>query len=113
MLDQLAPRIVLLTAPNSEVAERLASSLVAARLAACVSRVPGLISTYRWEGEVKEDSEFLLLIKTTNGQLTALEAAVNAQHPYEVPELIALEPSSVSAPYLSWLQAAVAEVEKA
>ena len=113
MSDQLASRLVLLTAPSAEVAELLASSFVAARLAACVSRIPGLISTYRWEGEVKEDSEVLLLIKTTAGQLDALEAAVNAQHPYEVPEFIALDPTRVSAPYLSWLQAAVAEAEEA
>ena len=113
MSDHSAPRVVLLTAPSAEVAELLASSFVTARLAACVSRLPGLISTYRWEGEVKNDAEVLLIIKTTAGQLDALEEAVNAQHPYEVPELIALDPAKVSAPYLSWLQAAVAEVKEA
>lgn len=105
------PRVVLVTAPDDEVAERLARSFVSAGLAACVNRVPGLLSTYRWEGEVTEDAEVLLVIKTTAGRLGQLEAAVAAEHPYETPEFVALEPAQVSASYLAWLQASVAEGE--
>ena len=105
------PRVVLMTAPDDEVAERLARSFVSRGLAACVNRVSGVTSTYRWEGEVIEDAEVLLLVKTTAGQLGALEMAVHAEHPYDVPEFVALEPASVGASYLAWLQASVAEGE--
>jgi len=103
------PRIVLVTAPDDVVAERLARSLVTQGLAACVNRVPGVVSTYRWEGEVNEDAEVLLIIKTTLGRLAALEGAIGAEHPYETPEFVALEPGHISAPYLQWLQASVSE----
>ena len=106
------PRVVLVTAPDDEVAGRLARSFVSSGLAACVSRIPGVSSTYRWEGEVTEDAEVLLLIKTTVGQLGSLEVALHAEHPYDVPEFIALEPASVAAPYLAWLQSSVAEGER-
>ena len=105
------PRVVLMTAPDDEVAERLARSFVSRGLAACVNRVPGVTSTYRWKGEVTEDAEVLLLIKTTAGQLGALETAVHAEHPYDVPEFVALEPAAVGAPYLAWLQSSVQEGE--
>ena len=107
MSDSLDPRVVLVTAPDEVVAERLARSLVTARLAACVNRVPGVVSTYRWEGVVEEGAEVLLIIKTTAQELSALEAAVSAEHPYETPEFVALDPAHVSAPYLDWLRASV------
>ena len=107
MSDSLDPRVVLVTAPDEVVAERLARSLVAARLAACVNRVPGVVSTYRWEGAVEEGAEVLLIIKTTEQELSALEAAVIAEHPYETPEFVVLHPGHVSAPYLGWLRASV------
>lgn len=107
MSDSLAPRLVLVTAPDEVVAERLARSLVTARLAACVNRVPGVVSTYRWEGVVEEGAEVLLMIKTTEQMVPALEAAVAAEHPYETPEFVVLDPGYVSAPYLDWLRASV------
>jgi periplasmic divalent cation tolerance protein len=107
------PRVVLVTAPDDAIAERLARSFVSAGLAACVNRVPGVISTYRWEGEVTEDAEVLLIVKTTAGRLEALEDAVAAEHPYETPEFVALEPVLVSAPYLAWLRESVAQDEGA
>ena len=103
------PRVVFVTAPDEVVAERLARSFVSLGLAACVNRVPGVTSTYRWEGEVNEDAEVLLIIKTTAERLPELEAALNSLHPYETPEFVALEPEHVSAPYLEWLRASVRE----
>jgi len=101
------PRVVFVTVPDDVVAERLARSFVTQGLAACVNRVPGVVSTYRWEGEVNEDAEVLLIIKTTQGRLSALEEAVSTEHPYETPEFVAFEPEHVSAPYLEWLRASV------
>lgn len=98
-----APRIVLVTAPDSSVADALARSLVERRLAACVNLLPGITSVYRWKGAVETDSEVLLVLKTTAAKLPAIEATLDAEHPYDTPECVALEPASVEAGYLAWL----------
>jgi periplasmic divalent cation tolerance protein len=107
--DASVVRWVVSTAPDLERARALARALVEERLAACVSFQPGLNSVYRWKGAVEEANEVLLVIKTTAERLPELERAFARLHPYEVPELVALEPAHVAAPYLAWL---VAEVER-
>lgn len=91
--------------PDAQVADRLARTLVAERLAACVQCLSGLRSTYRWQGEVEQSDEVLLLIKTTSDRLDALVARIAELHPYELPEVIAVEAVGGSAPYLEWLSA--------
>ncbi|WP_222565754.1 divalent-cation tolerance protein CutA [Novilysobacter antarcticus] len=91
------------TCPDAASADVLARALVAERLAACVSEMPGVRSTYRWEGRVEQGNEVLLMIKTTTEQLDALTARVRALHPYELPELIAVEAVGGLAPYLDWV----------
>ena len=98
--------LVLCTAPP-DAAHDLARALVDERLAACVSLVPGLRSLYRWEGAVHDDPETQLLIKTGRGRLEALGARIRTLHPYEVPELLVLEPTGGSQAYLEWLQAQI------
>lgn len=98
-----SPRVVLTTAPDAVVARRLAHALVEARLAACVNLVPGLTSVYRWEGAVEEAQEVLCVVKTTAGRLAELEAFLEREHPYDVPECVALEPARVEPRYLGWL----------
>ncbi|KGI78771.1 divalent-cation tolerance protein CutA [Oleiagrimonas soli] len=100
-------RLLLCTCPDETAATRIARALVGERLAACVSRVPGLISTYHWEGEVQEDAEVLLLIKTTAAALAPLQARLLELHPYEVPELIALDIADGLPAYLDWLRGSV------
>ncbi|MCP5118160.1 MAG: divalent-cation tolerance protein CutA, partial [bacterium] len=70
--------------------ERLARTLVAEKLAACVNVVPGVRSFYRWEGAVQEDSELLLVAKTRAGRGEALAARVKELHPYDLPEVLEL-----------------------
>ena len=94
--------LVLVTAPP-EAADELARRLVEERLAACVNRVPGLRSVYRWEGRVEEDEEVLLLIKTPADRLEALKKRVPELHPYRVPEVLALPVADGHPPYLAWL----------
>jgi len=96
--------LLLSTCPDAETAAAIARTLVEERLAACVNRVPGLTSIYRWRGEMHEDGEVLLLIKTTGERYEALRARLVELHPYEVPELIALEITAGHAPYLNWLR---------
>lgn len=98
-----AARVVLSTVGDAGDAERIAAALVERRLAACVNLVPGVRSIYRWKGGVERDDEQLLVIKTTGEQLEALRAAIVELHPYEVPEVVALEVVGGHAPYLDWV----------
>ena len=95
--------LCLCTCPDAACADTIATALVEERLAACVSQLPGLQSVYRWEGRVERSGEVLLLIKTTHDRLPALTARVQALHPYELPELIAVEAAGGLAPYLAWV----------
>ncbi len=106
------PRLVFVTAPDLDLAGEIARALVDDRLAACASLLPGLTSIYRWGGEVHEDVEVLLLIKTCSGRLEDLERRVAELHPYEVPEIIALEPAHVEPRYLAWLQSETSETSE-
>lgn len=105
--------LLLCTCPDTESAGRIARALVQERLAACVSRVPGLTSTYRWQNEIKEDGEILLLIKSTAAAFGMLCARVQDLHPYEVPELVMLDIKDGLPDYLAWLrdQMAVSEAD--
>ena len=95
--------VVLCTCPDDAVADRIATLLVEERLAACVNRVPGIVSTYRWKDEIHRDSECLLLIKTTSERFDALRERIVALHPYELPEVIAVDIALGHAPYLAWI----------
>lgn len=101
------PIAVLIACPPGDIADTLARAIVEAGLAACVNRLPGMRSTYRWKGEVITDDEDLLLAKTTREAFAALEAFVVERHPYEVPEIVALPLVEGHAPYLAWLEASV------
>ena len=97
------PLLCLSTCPDAETAARIARALVEERLAACVNRLPGVNSTYRWQGEIHEDAEVLLLIKTTRERFDALRDRLAELHPYEVPELIAFEITDGLPAYLEWV----------
>jgi periplasmic divalent cation tolerance protein len=101
----MTARLVHISCPDGASAAALARSLVDARLAACASWLPGLQSTYRWQGAIEESGEVLLLAKTWDDRVDALVAHVRAAHPYELPEIIAVEISGGLAPYLDWLHA--------
>jgi periplasmic divalent cation tolerance protein len=94
--------VALVTAPADRAPE-LARRIVEEKLAACVNILPGVRSIYVWKGEVCDDSEALLVIKTRAALFEALRARVVALHPYEVPEVIELPILDGHAPYLKWL----------
>lgn len=91
--------------PDRASAQTIAAALVDERLAACVSRLPGVHSTYRWQGALTTDSEELLLIKTTAACLDALTVRLLQLHPYELPELIAVPVQHGHDAYLDWVRA--------
>ncbi len=93
------------TCPGLDQAERIARALVEERLAACVGLLPGLRSVYRWQGAIESADEALLLIKTAADRLDALQARLRALHPYELPEIVAVEIAAGLPPYLDWIVA--------
>jgi periplasmic divalent cation tolerance protein len=95
--------LVLTTCPHEEAARTLATLLVEEQLAACVNIVSGIRSIYRWKGRVEEGGECMLLIKTARDRYPALEQRIRASHPYELPEIVAVELATGSADYLAWI----------
>jgi periplasmic divalent cation tolerance protein len=98
--------IVYVTCPPA-AAETLAAALVEARCAACVNVLPGIRSVYRWQGAVERSDETLLLIKTDQAHYAALEQAVRAAHPYELPEIVAVNIGQGLPEYLQWINGAM------
>ncbi len=97
--------VVLTNLPDRAAAERLADSLLEKRLAACVNILAPCRSVYRWKGEVQHDEEHPMLIKTTQERYAALEAAIRAGHPYELPEIVAVRIERGLPAYLEWVAA--------
>jgi periplasmic divalent cation tolerance protein len=96
-------RIVLTNTGTEEEARKIATALVERRLAACVNIGPQVESIYRWKGKVESAREWLLLIKTSEAQFTAVRDAIRELHSYDLPECIALEITDGSPEYLKWL----------
>jgi periplasmic divalent cation tolerance protein len=96
--------IALTTVPDAAIGARIGRTLVEERLAACVNRVPEIVSIYRFEGAIHEDPEALLLIKTVRGRLADLERRLLELHPYRVPEFVVVDAAEVSGAYAAWLR---------
>jgi len=101
--------VVLSTCASEEEAGKLARALVEQRVAACVNVIPRVRSYYRWRGEIESGEEYLLVIKSSRVRMPALLAALEKEHSYEVPEVIALPVVDGSPGYLDWLQASLAD----
>lgn len=97
--------LVLTNLPDAASARALAGHLVEARLAACVNILAPCRSVYRWEGGIEDVEETPLLIKTTAARYAALEAAIRARHPYELPEIVAVPITHGLPDYLGWVAA--------
>ena len=94
--------VVLCTVPDEATADELANGLVEERLAACVNAISAVKSFYRWQGKIEIDQEIQLVIKTPKGRFDQLAAWIKANHPYEVPEILAVPAERVSEEYLAW-----------
>ena len=110
MTDSHTPLVVLTTLGSPDAARTLVQQLVDERVVACGTIVPRVTSVYRWQGEVATDDETLVLLKTVRGRWPALVRAVEARHPYDVPELLALPVTDGLPAYLAWLTAETTEV---
>jgi periplasmic divalent cation tolerance protein len=95
--------VVLVTVSGSEEGVRIARTLIEERLAACVNLLDGVRSVYRWEGEVGDEMECLLVIKTRSELMPDLRERILALHSYEVPEIIGLPITDGNPGYLAWV----------
>ena len=98
------PLVVLTTVGSVEDARTLVRTLVRERVIACGTILPVGTSIYRWNNELKEEPEVMVVMKTEGERWDALQAAVRARHPYVVPELLALPVDRGLDKYLSWLE---------
>ena len=96
-------RLALSTAPDVATARAIVQTLVEESVIACGNILPGLTSIYRWQGEVQEAGEVLMILKTTDQAWPRLEQRLPELHPYDVPELLMLEVSDGLPEYVSWL----------
>ncbi|HEY6966013.1 MAG TPA: divalent-cation tolerance protein CutA [Burkholderiales bacterium] len=97
--------LVFTNLPDRAAAERLAGELVSRRLAACVNILAPCRSVYRWKNDLQHDEEHPMLIKTTAERYAALEEAIRAAHPYELPEIVAVPVERGLPAYLDWVAA--------
>jgi periplasmic divalent cation tolerance protein len=95
--------LVLTQMPDRASAQELARTLVEGRLAACVSVGASVESLYHWRGQIETAQEVTVAIKTREGRYAAVEAAILARHPYELPEILAVPISNGLARYLEWI----------
>ena len=102
--------LVLTTCGSEDQARRLARGLVEARLAACVSLVPGVESCYRWNGAVEHDREVLLVIKTQNRSFDGVAREIRERSNYELPEILTVPVTGGSEAYLNWLRSSLEPV---
>ena len=97
------PLLVLTTLSDTDDIEKFAKDLVASELAACVNVIPGIRSFYCWKSTIESAKEVQLLIKTTQALYPALQSWIEEQHPYEVPEILAIEVAEGLPAYLNWI----------
>jgi len=95
--------MVLVTTPSLEKASEIAHTLLKASLIACANIVPGVRSMYTWNGELCDDSEALMLMKTRTDAFEAVKAHILAMHSYDLPEILQVDISAGHRPYLDWV----------
>lgn len=100
-------QLILCTCPDPASAQTIAEALIGRNLAACVNILPGLTSVYRWQDNIETAQEQLLLIKTRRDRYHELEAAIRQNHPYELPEIIAVSVERGLPEYLQWIDECV------
>lgn len=100
-----ATRMLFCTCKDTDEARQLASFLIEQRLAACVNMLPHIQSIYEWQGQICDDTETLLIIKTSKLKLEALKKAIQERHSYDSPELISFEIDDGLPAYLNWVEA--------
>jgi len=100
-------QIILSTCPTVSCANKIAKILVERKLAACVNIIPEITSVYRWQNETVQEKEVQLIIKTTESQFNAITEQIKLLHPYETPEIIAMNIQQGDKEYLNWISTSI------
>ncbi len=98
---------IYMTAGDAAEAKKIAGELVASKLAACVNILDNMSSVYVWQGEIQEDSEVVMIAKTTREKLPQLVEKVKSLHSYECPCIVSLPVLDGHQPFLEWIEAEV------
>jgi len=98
----MKPVIIISTFPDKKSITKIANQLVKKKLVACVN-ITKISSVYSWKGKIENQSECLALFKTTKIKLQPLKKELEKLHPYDVPEIVEINPISMNKPYLKWL----------
>ena len=101
--------LVFCTFPDADTAAAVTKTLVEEKLVACGSIIPGVRSIYAWEGKIEDTAEVLVLFKTTGPAYAKLEKRLLKLHPYDTPEIVALEAGAAAKSYAAWVASAVNE----
>ncbi len=110
ILQQMfTPRLVFVTAPDKESAQKLAGLVLEKRLAACVNILPEIESHYRWEGKIQNSIECMLIIKSSAEQFSHLESLISSNHPYACPEIIAITSAEIQNKFRVWWEDSIAD----
>ena len=103
---------IITTAPDKELAQRIARTLVEQRLAACVQISGPVESVYRWQGQIESATEWQCWIKTTAERYADVERAIRQLHAYTVPEILAMSITAGNPDYLKWLAETVTDAKQ-
>ena len=103
----MSVNFIYMTAGSKSEAQKIGKALVESRLAACVNILDNMQSIYRWEGELQQDSEVVLIAKTTDTLISQLIDKVKSLHSYECPCIVSLSVSGGYPPFLDWIQSEV------
>ena len=96
--------IIYCTCPDIETADRISRLAIRQHMAACVNQLPGITSVYEWDGKIQQNQEVLLIIKSTQERFDAIQNLIREEHPYELPELIAVPITQGLPDYLEWIK---------
>lgn len=108
-LTRMAEEVLLIvtTWPEADAARAASRTLVEEKLIACANILPGVESIYRWQGKVETSAEVMVLMKTSIGRYSEVEARIHALHSYELPEIVAFRASEGLPAYLRWVEESV------
>lgn len=95
--------LILCNCPDAQSAENITETLLSQQLVACVNQLAPVQSSYRWQGKIERSTELQLQLKAPKWNFNAIEQAITAIHPYDVPEIIALPLEQLNPAYANWI----------
>ena len=98
----MKPVLIISTYPNKKSILKIANELVKTKIIACVN-ISKIDSVYSWNGKIQNSSEYIAIFKTITKNKTKLRKKITETHPYDVPEIVEIDVTSINKSYLNWL----------